>query len=77
MSTVSLHYEIEISSDTNQVYLTMINDATYKVWTSIFNAASHSIGSWDQVSKILFLGCDAEGNEAGKVRWMFDGEEKI
>ena len=67
MTTESLHYEIQIKAEPLKVYLTMTDDAAYKEWTSVFNAGSHFRGSWDQGSKILFVGCDAEGNEGGMV----------
>ena len=67
MNTDSLHFEILISALPDVVYNTMIDDAGYKKWTSVFNAASHFRGSWHKGSKMLFVGCDAEGNEAGMV----------
>jgi hypothetical protein len=45
----------------------MIDEKGYKEWTAVFNPTSHFRGSWDSGSKILFVGCDAEGNEGGMV----------
>lgn len=67
MSIASLYYEIIIDTTAEHVYSTMIEAASYKAWTSVFNPSSHYRGSWDAGSKILFIGCDAEGNEAGMV----------
>jgi hypothetical protein len=72
MSIESLHYEIKINTDPNKVYLTMIGDDTYKQWTSVFNPSSDFRGSWEKGSKILFVGCDAEGNEGGMVSRIKD-----
>jgi len=67
MSTISLHYEIKIDAHPEKVYSTMINDEMYRIWTALFNPTSHFRGSWDKGSKILFVGCDEEGNEGGMV----------
>ena len=67
MSTNSLHYEIKINTAPETVYAMMIADPTYREWTSVFNETSHFRGSWDKGSRILFVGCDAEGNEGGMI----------
>ncbi len=67
MNSDTLHFEIVIHAEADKVYSTMIDESGYRNWTSAFNASSHFRGSWEKGSKILFIGCDAEGNEAGMV----------
>ncbi|MBC7885679.1 MAG: SRPBCC domain-containing protein [Saprospiraceae bacterium] len=67
MNTDNLHYEIKINAAPDTVYDRMIADPTYREWTSVFNETSHFLGSWEKGSKILFVGCDADGNEGGMI----------
>jgi uncharacterized protein YndB with AHSA1/START domain len=62
-----LRFEINIKAPATKVYNTMLNDETYRQWTSEFNPTSHYIGSWEKGQKILFLGTDANGNLGGMV----------
>lgn len=39
----------------------MLEDASYREWTAAFNPGSYYKGSWEQGSKIQFLGPDPEG----------------
>ena len=46
----------------------MLDDESYREWTKAFNEESYYQGSWDEGSKILFLGPDEEtGKEMGMV----------
>ncbi len=46
----------------------MLDDATYRDWTSAFHAGSHYVGDWSKGSKILFLGPNSDGpGEGGMV----------
>ena len=63
----TLHYEILIPKSPQFVYEMMLSDSGYRQWTAAFNETSHFKGSWEDGSKMLFLGCDAEGNLAGMV----------
>lgn len=62
-----LRFDIEIDAPVDLVYSTMIGKETYSQWTAEFNPTSSYRGSWDKGSKILFVGCDADGNEEGMV----------
>lgn len=62
-----LHYETEINCDAEKVYNTMIDDRHYREWTSVFNTGSHTKGSWEKGSKMLFIGLNNEGKEEGMV----------
>jgi len=62
------HYSIHINAPKEKVWNTMLDHGTYREWTSAFNEGGRYEGSWDQGSKILFLGPDPEtGKEGGMV----------
>jgi len=62
-----LHFEILIQAPVERVYKTMLEDETYRKWTSVFNPGSHFIGSWEKGAKILFIGTDDSGAKGGMV----------
>jgi hypothetical protein len=61
------HYEIFINASREKTWDTMLDDATYREWTKVFNADSHYIGDWSQGSKILFIGSGEDGEQGGMV----------
>ncbi len=63
----TVHYEIAIAAPAEKVYRTMLDQEQYTTWTAEFNPTSHYKGSWEQGSKILFIGQDTEGNTEGMV----------
>lgn len=62
-----LHYSIKITAPVHTVWTTMLDDATYREWTSVFNLGSHYEGSWDLGSEIRFLGPDEDGSISGMI----------
>lgn len=63
-----LHYSTIIDAPKEKVWHTMLDDASYRDWTSEFNPGSYYRGDWSEGSKILFLGPDPEtGREGGIV----------
>lgn len=62
------HYSIHINASKEKVWNTMLEQDTYREWTSVFNEGGRYEGSWDQGSKILFIGPDPEtGKDGGMV----------
>ena len=62
-------HAITIQAPREKVWKTMLEDATYRQWTSAFNeGGSYYEGSWDKGSEIRFLGPDPE---SGKLGGMF------
>lgn len=55
-----LHFKTNINAPKEKVWNTMLDDETYRQWTSVFNENSQYKGSWEEGSKILFL--DSEGS---------------
>lgn len=63
-----LHYSISINAPVKKVWDTMLQDETYRQWTSAFSEGGYYKGSWDKGAKILFIGPDPEtGEEGGMV----------
>ena len=62
-----IKFETTINAPVEKVYKIMIDDKSYREWTSIFNKYSHYKGTWEKGSKILFIGCDDDGNTGGMV----------
>jgi hypothetical protein len=60
-----LHFSITINAQKAKVWNTMLEAATYRVWTEPFSAGSHYIGDWSQGSKILFLGPNPNTGKRG------------
>lgn len=63
-----LHFKIEIDAPKEKVWKTMLEDATYRLWTTLFSEGSYYKGDWSKGSKIIFLGPNPEtGKEGGMV----------
>jgi uncharacterized protein YndB with AHSA1/START domain len=62
-----VHYEIGINAPVETVYRTMLDKQHYQEWTSAFNPTSRYEGSWEQGSKIRFIGSDENGKTGGMV----------
>jgi len=60
-----LRFSIVINAPKEKVWNTMLDDATYRVWTEAFASGSHYVGDWSQGSKILFLGPDPTTGKMG------------
>jgi hypothetical protein len=63
-----LHFSIVINAPKEKVWNTMLDDATYREWTSVFNPqGSYYEGNWKSGSKMLFIGPDENGKLGGMV----------
>ncbi len=60
-----LHYTIFINASRQKVWDLMLGEESYREWTSVFCPGSYYRGSWDEGSKILFLGPAFEGRAEG------------
>jgi len=54
----TLEFEIEIVAPVQTVWSTMLDDDTYRQWSSSFNEGSYYTGDWETGSTIRFLGPD-------------------
>lgn len=57
-----IHFTKQINASREKVWDTMLNDATYRIWTEPFSPGSYYEGNWDQGSEIRFKGNDENGN---------------
>jgi uncharacterized protein YndB with AHSA1/START domain len=61
----NIHFSILINATREKVWDTMLQDATYREWTSAFNPGSYYRGDWIKGSKMLFLGPNPDGSGEG------------
>lgn len=57
----TLHFKETINAPAEKVWHTMLDDETYRQWTTAFTEGSHYEGSWEEGSKILFLDPKGQG----------------
>ncbi len=65
-----LQFNVTINAPAARIYDLMLgisNKSTYEQWTAMFNPTSTYEGSWDNGSKILFVGVDEKGEKGGMV----------
>jgi len=62
-----LHFVTEIHAPAHTVWTTLLDDATYREWTSPFNDGSYFEGSWDEGETIRFLAPDDDGTISGLI----------
>lgn len=60
-----IHFSIHINAPREKVWSILLDKDTYKEWASVFSPGSYFKGSWEEGSKILFLGPDPDGNGEG------------
>jgi hypothetical protein len=71
-----LHFSIEINAPKEKVWRTMLDDNTYREWTSAFSPGGYYKGDWNKGSKIVFVGLDPEtGKEAGMVSRIAENKQ--
>lgn len=56
-----MKFSVEIDAPRAKVWQTMLEDATYRDWTTAFSPGSYYVGDWSEGSKILFLGPGENG----------------
>lgn len=57
----TLHFETSIRAPREKVWRTMLEQDTYRIWTSEFAAGSYYEGSWEQGQSIRFKAPDGGG----------------
>lgn len=60
-----IHFSIYIKAPREKVWSVMLSEDTYPQWTAAFNSGSYFKGSWEEGSKILFLGPNPDGTGEG------------
>ncbi len=64
----TLNFSIKIKAPKEKVWNVLLDDKTYRVWTSEFSPGSHAITDWKKGSKALFL----DGKGQGMVSTIAD-----
>jgi uncharacterized protein YndB with AHSA1/START domain len=60
----TLRFETDIRASREQVWRTMLEQDSYRIWTAEFTAGSYYEGSWEQGQRIRFLSPDGGGMSA-------------
>ena len=58
---IKLNFSINIKAPKEKVWSVLWDDATYRMWTSIFSEGSYAETDWKEGSKALFLTPKGEG----------------
>jgi hypothetical protein len=61
MNMQQINLSIEISAPKEKVWDVLLQDGSYREWTSVFMPGSYYEGSWDEGSKILFKSPEGDG----------------
>jgi len=56
-----LTFSTAIKAPREVVWRTLLEDETYRAWTSVFHEGSYAVTDWKPGSKALFLGPDGSG----------------
>ncbi|MET1021439.1 MAG: SRPBCC family protein [Arthrobacter sp.] len=61
-----LRYSVAVNAPVQAVWSTMLDEASYREWTSVFGESYYE-GDWNQGSEIRFLGPDGDGSVSGLI----------
>ncbi len=62
-----LQFKVDIIAEVAKVYNTMLNQDTYKQWTTVFNPLSSFEGDWNKGSRLRFIGINKDGKKEGLI----------
>ena len=65
---IKKNYEITINASAKKVRHTMLDDKTYRIWTTVFNPGSWFEWDWSEDSQITFLWPNPDSKE---IWWLF------
>lgn len=60
-TATKLHFETDIAAPVERVWRTMLDQESYRDWTSVFADGSYYEGSWEQGQRIRFLTPQGDG----------------
>lgn len=63
----TLHFAISIRAPKEKVWNVMLNQETYKIWTTPFMAGSYYEGSWEKGAKIKFLAAGSTDGMSSEI----------
>ncbi|MHA7222782.1 SRPBCC family protein [Arthrobacter sp. RHLT1-20] len=70
-----LRYSVKINAPVQDVWTTMLDAASYREWTSVFNSGSYYEGAWDKGGEIRFLGPDDKGSLGGMIATVEENKQ--
>lgn len=56
-----LNFSIKIKAPKQKVWSTLLDDKTYRIWTSVFAEGSYAVTDWKEGSKALFTDGKGQG----------------
>ena len=62
MTKKKINVSIFINAPKEKIWSVLLDDKTYRKWTSVFMEGSYAEGNWQQGSKILFMSVSGENN---------------
>ncbi len=72
----NLNFSVFINAPREKVWHAMLDDATYREWTKVFNPTSFYRGDWSEGSKMLFIGIEEKtGEEGGMVSMIKENRQ--
>jgi hypothetical protein len=75
---IKLQFTIDINATAISVHEMMLglkDKATYEAWTATFNPTSTFEGTWEQGSKMYFLGFDENGKKGGMISKIVENQK--
>lgn len=60
-------YSVGINAPVHTVWTTMLDDKTYRDWTSAFGEGGYYEGDWSEGSTIRFVGTEEDGSVSGMI----------
>lgn len=61
MKKETLKLSIDIAAPRQKVWDVLLQDETYRIWTSAFHPGSYAEGGWDEGSKVYFKTPEGDG----------------
>ncbi|ELR71209.1 hypothetical protein C900_03013 [Fulvivirga imtechensis AK7] len=61
MKKQTLKLSIDIAAPKQKVWDVLLQDETYRLWTSVFHPGSYAEGGWDEGSRVYFKGPEGDG----------------
>lgn len=58
-----MHYSVLVNAPREKVFKTMLDEATYREWTSAFSPGGYYVGDWSEGSTMRFIGSDPDHPE--------------